>query len=165
MAQSTFIGRSMDGGKFSLGSEYNAARFRDFLKKNPGMRLKIEPLTPESDKQRRFFEGAIIPFFTYYQEGLDYRNPDDLETVREWLKIEFNGHFVTIKGKSHKVAQSTKGALNSGFLDRVMDWMVDQGYQVDLLNPNDYKHWRDAIRPHGGPENYIDYLKELRKLA
>lgn len=148
-------------GQLSLGSEYNKARFTDFLKENDGIRIKIEPLTPESNKQRGYFEGALVPFITYYQEGYNYEDPEDLRRVREWIKLEFNGELTEVKGKIHKVAKSTKGQLNKGFIDRIMDWLVEQGYPVELLEPNKYKKWKDTIYPYGGPPNYIGYLKSI----
>lgn len=159
-----FWAQSKDG-KLSLGSEHNAIRFREFLRKNPNTRIRIEPYTPESRKQRAFFEGAVIPLITYYQEGLDHTDSDDCRKVREWLKLEFNGEILRIGEKIQKVAKSTKGELQRGFLEKVLDWMNDQGYQTELLQPNDYKKWRDEVFPFGeGPDNYIDYLLELKKL-
>ncbi len=159
----TFQAQSKDG-RLSLGSAYNRQRFQQFLTENPNARLKIEPLLPESIKQRGFFEGAVVPLIAYYQEDLDHRNDEDCSRVREWLKIEFNPQMVVIDDKVHKVPGSTKGKLQEGFLEKVMDWMTDQGYKVELLNPDDYKDWRDRIFPHGGPDNYIDYLAELNRL-
>ena len=48
---------------------YNRARFKDFLKQNPGVPLKITADLPESGKLRRYLEGGIIPLITFYQEG------------------------------------------------------------------------------------------------
>lgn len=154
-----------DNGNLSLGTEYNRARFKQFLKDNHGVRLKIEPVYPESRKQRKFYHGAIVPLIAYYQDGMDYRDTKDLLNVHEWLKAEFNPHYVIIGGKSHKVPGSTSGELNKGFLERVSNWMEDQGYQIELLNPKDYEYWRDTIYPHGGPDNYIEYLVETKKLS
>lgn len=158
---------SKDGG-FDLGSEFNRNRLKIDLRKNIGSRYKIERITPESDKQRRFFEGAVVPLVTFFQEGMSHEEPEDNRKVRDWLKIEFNGELVIIQGKSVKVAKSTKGQLNKGFLDRVIDW-IEESYGVDraiVLNPEDYKHWHDVIFPNGdGPDNYIDYLVELKKLC
>lgn len=150
--------------KLSLGSEHNRARFADFLKANPGIRLRIEPITPESRKQRAYFEGAIIPFVTFFQENLNHKDADDLAKVRDWLKIEFNGAFITLGGKAVKVPKSTKGELNRGFLERIMDWCGEQGYPIDMLVPDDFKKWRDTVRPYGGPDDYIDYLVQCGKL-
>lgn len=157
-----FIARSKNG-TLHLG-DYNARRLTDFLKQNDGMLIAIEPQTPESRKQRKFFEGAVIPFITFYQENMDHRNNDHCDQVREWLKMEFNSEMVVVAGKVKTVAGSTKGQLQKGFLEKVMDWMNDQGYQIELLNPKDYDHWRDTIYPYGGPDNYIDYLVSIKKL-
>lgn len=151
-------------GRLSLGSDYNRARFADFLRIHPGTRMRIDPYTPESSKQRKFFEGAIVPFVTFFQENLDYNDTDDLARVRDWLKIEFNGQFITLGGKSVKVPKSTKGELNRGFLERILDWCGEQGYPIEFLNTADYKDWNDRIRPTEGPPHYIDYLVSVGKL-
>lgn len=164
MNRMTVFNAQSVNGQLSLGSEYNKARFTSFLKENNGMRLKIEPLTPESTKQRGYFEGAIVPFVTFFQEGYNYEDSEDLRRVREWLKLEFNGEQVNIMGKLEKVAKSTKGELNKGFLDRIMDWLVEQGYPVEVLEPNKYKHWRDTLYPFGGPSTYIGYLLSINLL-
>jgi hypothetical protein len=49
------------------------AIFIQWLKDDPGSLLKITPVLPESDKQRRFFEGAVVPLIVHYQEGLAHR--------------------------------------------------------------------------------------------
>ncbi len=159
----TFWAESLDG-KLSLGSDYNRARFSEFLKKNPKIRLKIEPQTPESRHQRNFFEGAVIPLIVYYQEGWDYKDSNDCKAMREVLKNELWSEYRIIGGKSVKVGKSTKGELNRGFLDAVLDWMTDQGYQTDVLVPKDYKKWKNEVYPFGGPDNYIDYLVSINKL-
>lgn len=164
MANTLFYGIATKEGGIDFGSAHNLARYRHFLKENAGTRIKIEPLTPESNKQRRFFEGAVIPLVAYYQENLDHHNGDDLAKARDWLKIEFNGEFVVLKGKSVKVPASTKGKLQQGLLERIIDWIGDQGGDTTVLVPNEYKHWRDTIFPHGGPDNYIDYLVEIGRL-
>ncbi len=105
-----------------------------------------------------------MPLIAYYQENIDHRDPEDLRIVREWLKIEFHGKYITMGGKAVKVAKSTKGELNKGFLERVIDWAGEQGYQTELLLPEDYKYWKDKVYPNGGPEHYIDYLVECGKL-
>jgi hypothetical protein len=57
---------------------------------------------PESNKQRRYLEGAIISLITFYQEGMDHRNADDRASVREQLKLEFNGAMVFVGVKPTK---------------------------------------------------------------
>jgi hypothetical protein len=145
-------------------TETTKAYFKNFLKSNPGRWMKIEPLRVESSKQRRFFEGAVVPLFAYYQENLDYHNADDLRKAREWLKIEFNGEILTVSGKAHKVGKTTRGEALNDFVERVIAGMEEQGAQVELLNPEDYKYWRDVLFGSGIHDSYIDYLLDSGKL-
>jgi hypothetical protein len=43
-----------------------------------------------------------------------------------------------------------------------MDWLVEN-YQppAQALDVEEFKNWRDTIFPSGGPDNYIDYLREI----
>jgi hypothetical protein len=151
-------------GKLSMGSEHNRARFSDHLKKNLGAWYKIEEFLGDSPKQRRMFEGAYIPMIAYFQENIDYNDPDDLARVRSWVMLEFNAAFLIIGGKALKVPKSSKGELNRWLMKRILDWMADQAYPIELLNPNEYKKWRDSVRPFEGPKSYIDYLVQTGKL-
>jgi len=152
-------------GKLKM-SDYGRDVFTQFLQKNNGARIELTPVLPESQKLRNWFEGAVIPVVTYYQEGLDHRNHEDRAKVREWLKQEFNGETVVIAERQHVIAKSTKGRpeLNK-FVERVLDWLVPN-YQPpeEALNPDKYKEWRDTIYPSGGPadpDNFISYLVSI----
>ena len=150
-------------GRIQFKDSFAREKFVDFTKKHEGKRIFISPTFQESDSQRGFFEGAIVPMVTFFQENMDYKDGKDNRNVREWLKIEHNGDFVKIKGKSIKVGKSTLGKLNEGFLERVIDWLEDN-YGIDrtkVLSPKDYKTWRDEVFPSGGPDTYIEYLLEL----
>ncbi len=150
-------------------NEYSKGFFKNFLKENAGVRLQILPLLPESRNQRNFFEGAVIPLACYLHENFDHRNYKDLIKMRELLKVEFNGEFINFNGKKIKVGKTTKGKLNDGFIEKCIDYLEEQ-YGIDrteVLNPENYKYWRDTIFPFGdinSPDNYIDYLVELKKL-
>lgn len=150
-----------DGHGLNLGQR-NTAIFLDFVRKNPKVPWRLAPILPESNKQRRYLEGAVIPLVTYYQEGMDHHSHEDIRTVREWLKEEFNGQMVVIGGKAHLIAKSTKGrdALQP-FLELVVGWLQDNyAPPAEATDPNEFKRWRDTIFPAGGPDNYIDYLHE-----
>jgi hypothetical protein len=162
----SFKGRvGSDGLRFDFG--YHAKKdLVLFMKNNPGMPFELKPLLPESLKQRGWFEGSLVPLITFYQEGMDHHNRKDLDEVREWLKLEFNGKFITISGISHRVAQSTKGKLGQGFLERLVGYIEDNyAPPLEALNPESYKDWRDIVYPCGGPDNYIDYLLSLNILS
>ena len=141
---------------------YNRAKFMQFLRENPGIRLRITPELPESGRLRRYFEGAIVPLIAFYQEGMDYRSSEDRRRIREWLKEEFNGEMVQIGGSVHVVAKSTKGrAVLNPFVERVLDWMHENyAPPAEALDPERFKTWRDTIFPFGGPDNFIDYNVE-----
>ncbi len=159
-----FMGRFRADGGLEFG-EYIKAKLKHFIKDNPNMPFELKPLFPESPSQRGYFEGAICPLIAFYQEGMDHRNSKDRDTVREWLKIEFNGEMVNLGGKVHRIAQSTKNRLNQGFLERVTDYVIENYAPPDeALDPKKYKHWKAAIYPNGGPDNYIDYLVALKIL-
>jgi hypothetical protein len=154
-----------DGHGLNLGQR-NTAIFDDFVKKNPNVPWKLTPVLPESNKQRRFFEGAIVPLIAWYQEGFDHRSSEDCRRVREWLKEEFNAEQIVIAGKVHRVGKSTRGrdALQP-FLERVMEWLVENyAPPVESLDTENFRHWHDVVFPYGGPDNYIDYLMSLNLL-
>lgn len=155
-----FRGRFSNDGGMDF-SDFTRAKLKMFIKQNPGMPFELQPIFAESTRQRAWFEGALVPLVTFYQENMDYRESKDLKTVREWLKIEHNGDLVAIGGKTHKVAQSTSNRLNLGFLERVVDWLeTNYAPPTEALDPKAWKHWHDAIFPYGGPEDYIGYLLE-----
>ncbi len=155
-----------DGNGLNLGQR-NSAIFLDFVHNNPNVPWKLTPVLPESNKQRRFLEGAVLPLIAYYQEGFDHRKPEDVRKVRDWMKEEFSGEMVVIGGKAHLVPRSTKGreALQA-FLERVLGWL-QENYDppVEALDPARFKEWRDTVFPYGGPDNYIDYLIEVGVLG
>lgn len=156
----------VENGKPSFGNEELLLKYRKWLSFREGKKIVIEDLDYESLKQRGFFEGAVVPMVVYL-DGRDHTDTEECRKTREALKLEFNAEFTMLNGVSKKVAGSTKGKLNAGFVERVIDWMEDQ-YGIDrtvVLNPKDYKHWRDAIFSFGGPETYIDYLVEKSLLV
>lgn len=156
-----FIGRFKSDGGLEFGL-YTKANLKKFIKENPGMPFELKPLLPESEDQRGFFEGAICTLVAFYQRGMDYHNYKDVKKVREWLKIEFNGEMIEIGGKVHSIAQSTKNKLNDGFLERVQDWLQENyAPPEEALDTAKYKYWKDVIFSSGGPDNYIDYLREI----
>jgi hypothetical protein len=160
-----FRGRFTKDGGMEFGT-YTRNDLKKFIKKNPGMPFEIKPLMPESIKQRGFFEACLCPLVTFFQEGMDHHNSDDVQKVREWLKLEFNSEMVEVGGKIHKIAQSTKKKLNQGMLEKIVGYL-EENYAPpsEALDPEFYKDWRDRIYPYGGPDNIIDYLISLNILT
>lgn len=156
-----FVGRFSSTGTGMNFSDTMKFYLKKFAIENPNMPFEIKPIFAESSHQRGWFEGALVPLVTFYQDGMDYQNSNDNKKVREWLKLEFNGELVTISGKVHKIAQSTSHRLNLGFLERITDWLeTNYAPPTESMDPKAWKHWHDAIFPNGGPDNYIGYLLE-----
>ena len=154
-----FIGRSTKDGGIDLGQR-NKVIFKKFLLEHPGALIKISAMLPESNKQRRFYHGAVLPLWAYL-DGKDYRDHGVLDDLHELAKLEFNGGFVEVAGKSHKIGRSTQGkAALSQHIERVIEFLVDQ-YGIDpsaVLDPEAFKLYRDTELMDGGYESYIDYL-------
>jgi len=150
--------------KINVGSDYNRRRLQDWLNKNEGSRGMIEALLPESRKQRKFYHAAVIPLWAYLN-GYDYRDHEILAWLHEEAKREFNGEMVILDGKAKIKGKSTRGQLND-YVEKVVTYL-EENYAIDrfqVLEPNDFKKWRDEIYPAGGPDCYLDYLKELGRL-
>ena len=152
-----FFAQSKSGG--IMMSDYTRKLFNDFLKKNEGIRLKIESITPESTNQRRYFEGCLIPLITYFQEHLDHRNNEDCKKVREWLMQEFLSETAIVNNTPRKVVKTSKGQLKS-LIEKTIDWL-NENYAIpqEAINPDDYKKWRDTLYSFGEHETYIEYLQ------
>ncbi len=161
-----FKGRIKQDGTGLEFSDYEKRKLKFWMLHNPNTPFQLVPTLPESDKQRGWFEGGLCPLVAFYHEGLDHRNYKDVKKVREWLKVEFNSEIISLFGKTHKIAKSTKNQLNSGFLERVVDYLIENyAPPIEALDTKKYKHWHDAIFPYGGPDNYIDYLLEVKILS
>ncbi len=159
-----FLGRIKPGGGLDFG-ERNGVIFKRYLAENPGIVLRITPVLPESGKQRRFYHGAVIPLWAYL-DGKDHRDHKVLADLHELAKLEFNGEIITVAGVPHKIGRSTQGKLRDGFLERVVEYLVEQ-YGIDpsvCLNPTEYKRFMDEIYMHGKYDDYIAYLIELGRV-
>src|SRR5947209_5576105 len=139
--------RGMPDGQLSFGV-HGREKLRLFLRNYPhGVPMTLTASLPESSKLRRFYEGAVIPLATFYQEGMNHHDPDDRRKMREWLKQEFNGEIILVDGKRHRVAKSSKGrdALNP-LVERVINWLQDNyDPPPQALDPQAYKDWRDTV--------------------
>ena len=150
------------GKGLSVGSPYNKARFYKDLEENKGARYQIMRLTPESDKQRSFYHGAIISLWAYLN-GMDFKDSATLKWLHEHAKKEFNGEIVMLDGKETKRGKTTKGKLNQGYIDRVVDFLEEQ-YGIDrgvVFDPELYKKWKNEIYAFGGADSFIEYMQEL----
>lgn len=159
-----FVALAKNGGLDM--SDYQRATLKDFITENEGdrLRLTIDKLQPESKHQRNFYHGAILPLWAYL-DGNNYTNSVVLDQYHEYAKQEFNAQWLVINKKAQKVGGSTKGNLKK-YLDDIIDYL-EENYGIDrmeVLNPEDYKYWRDTIFGFGECNTYIEYLVSLNKL-
>lgn len=160
-----FVGRFSTEGNGLNFSDRTKWYLKKFIKENPNLPFELKTLLPESNTQRGFFEGGVLPLWVFL-DNKDYKDSRIIKQYHEYSKQEFNSEIVVINGKPRKVACSTKNKLNQGFLERVIGYLEDN-YGIDsskVLDPKKYKHWHDAIFPYGGPETYIDYLVSVNVL-
>lgn len=154
-------------GAISMPSDFARTVFKKHLLNNEGAIFDIVKRTPEESRsQRKFYHGAVLPLWVYL-DAKDYKNSDMIARYHEIAKIEFNGDFEATNGKTYRIGKSTQKELNNGFLERVIDNLVSQ-YGIDqsiVLNPKLYKKWRNEVFPFGGPENFIDYMREIKLLG
>lgn len=153
-------------GKLSLLTDRNREGFKKDLVENDGARYTIERITPESIIQRGFYHGAVLRLWAYLNE-YNYKSHEIIDFLHEEAKREFNGELIVRDGKKRRIGKSTKGKLNKGFIDKVIDYLEEE-YAIkreEVLNPEDYKYWKNEIFPQGqGPDDFIDYLLETGKL-
>lgn len=161
MPKFSFVATKDGGMDFGTHRE----KLKRDLKSNPGAKYVVERETPESSRQRRFYHGAVIPLWAYL-DGNDYTDSAVLEKYHQYAKEEFNGEVIVMDGKTQRIGKSTRGSLNSGFLERLIRHLEEQ-YQVDrtqCLNHKDYKYYRDVLLMDSEYPTYIDYLVALRKV-
>lgn len=150
-------------GKLEFRSEYNRARFIDYAKKNGPVVIELKPRDKITPEARGYFEGALVPAYCEYQEGLNPLNKDDLDAVREMFKAEFNGRWIVdINGKPKKVGRSTttltRQEFREVFIQKIVDYFMEN--QIPVPNPDLYKKWRDQYF-HREPE--LTFWQWLRK--
>jgi hypothetical protein len=153
-----FVCRISKDGGMGFGDRERVV-FKRFLADNPGTLLKISPMLPESKKQRKFLHGAVIPLWAYL-DGKDYRSHEVLAAMHEIAKIEFNGEIVEVGGRPVKIGKSTRGEALRGYVERIIAHLEEQ-YGIDasqVLDPNQYKYFMEALFMHGQYEDYVSYL-------
>lgn len=141
-------------------SEYHASKIRQAVKDNGSpIRAEIVTLMPESNQQRRYLMGSLIPLLVFL-DGNDHRDSKTCERYFEFLKLEFYPEVLTIKKKVHVFAGSTKGSnrLNK-FIERVQEYICDNyglEFSNPVFNPSEYKKWTDELLT-AGFETFISY--------
>ena len=156
----TFIVQ-IKNGRIGFLSEYNKARFNDYLKENDNQKLQIKPVSPKvSDEARGYYWGAIIPFLKTINQSWKNLSNDQ---IHEILKCEFNGFEVDYgNGVIKKYGQSiVNGDVDNkkfqNYILRIADWVMEN-YNQEMPDPEEYKKFRDSGRVHSlKTEKEIEY--------
>ena len=138
---------------------------KEYALKHEGGKFELLPYTPESRKQRGFYHGAVLPLWAFLNDW-DYKDSELLSFLHEEAKKEFNGEMVVLDGKRVIRGTSSKGALQT-HIENVILYLEEQ-YGIDrakVLNPEQYKDFRDRIYSEGKYEDFIEYLIDLKVLT
>ena len=133
-------------GKQDFGSDYNTARYSQFLKEHDGELFGIVPKTAVvTDTMRGYCFGALIPFLKQVSPKSWASLTDD--QVYEMLKKNFNYFeaFDPIKGRIERYGQSvmSKNVANQKakeFISRIDDWVTEE-YQQTIPDAEEYKRF------------------------
>lgn len=148
--KNVFIVQGQSDGGLKFHSDSHRAMFKEFLKQNNGIRLKITPYEDISNNFRGFFEGGVVPFFALQHFVIDPDNKQwcsmSILEARECLKREFNPtYFRELSGQIVKQGDSTAN-LNkvefNAFIERCFNYFEQNGYEFP--NSEEYKKWRDS---------------------
>lgn len=146
----------------SFGTDFGRARYMDWLSKNVGKFGTIEPREKISKEARGYFEGALCPAYLKWAK----KNPhdrDNLETIREIFKIEFNGKVVNFRGKPMQIAKSTsrlsRQEFRDNFIAKIVEYFVENG--IPVPNPELYKTWNNKWRDKYPLYSFWEFLEHF----
>lgn len=148
-------------GRFTFGSDFAKKQFLHFVKENPNIWYTLQPTKRESQKQRGYLEGGVIPAYASWQYGIDPRDrtTEAAETRRFLFKRDFNGEVIKDRnGDPTRIPTSTKGVLND-VVSRYTEWAQENGAPVP--NPDLYKMWRDEYSTEFRFATFFDFLEFL----
>lgn len=162
----TIICLAQENGSLGM-TPYQRITFQEFIKGNKGDRIRVtlEEYVPESKAQRAFYHGAVLVLWAYL-DGKDYRDSRTLEIMHEIAKAEFNPEIFMLNGKEHRVGKSSKGKLNEGYVESIIDYL-QENYGIDpakVLNVDLYKKFRDQIYGFSTYDCFIDYMVAMNLL-
>ncbi len=147
MTRALFI-FTVTNGKPDFGSDFNEARFRQFLKEKEGEKFGIIPEDKiVSDEMRGYMFGAVIPFL---RQISPQSWPASDDQVYEMLKKEFN-YFEAIDPVTKRkerygqsvMSKSCKSKKATEFIARIGEWVAEQ-YSQELPDSKEYLAWKDS---------------------
>ena len=150
-------------GEIDFINDHNRDKFYSWAKKNEGIRLAITDDEPIGTQKRRFFEGAVVPYFAI-QNFIDGAPMPDKE-ARKTLIYEFNPDYVIkLDGTKKRTGGSTKKFNDDGFrifLERIEGYFQQNGYEYP--SSVEFKEWEKTAPLVDEEFPPLARLKELAK--
>lgn len=145
---------------------YNLSRFKDFLGKNEGKKVRIElAKNPVSDELRGYYWGAVIPTAKSAVKEWEDITDDELHEVLKKLFNYFDFYNPLTKRKERCGRSAMSGDSNSAramdFIEGIRKWLGEE-YYIELPSPEEYKKKRDEFVTPGKveyPENNLGEQK------
>jgi hypothetical protein len=142
------------------GTETKQQMFAQFARENDGKRAKFILDEEISYDMRKFFEGAVAPYF-FFQSEVAYNS---ISEAREALKMEFGKKIYqkNIKGATLIVPISTakyNKADMQNLLDNILRYFQENGFEFP--DSPDYLAWRDSAPAIGQIYPGLDRLKKI----
>lgn len=145
----------IEKGEISLGTGARVDKIKEILKNNEGEYFYLVHDNRESAQMRKYFEGAVVPYYFYQNPKSGWKN---FAECREALKMEHNFAFVNDRtGKPQKMAKSTMMNRQAfrDFLEKVENDFRENGFEWP--DSEAYKSWQDSAPDLG--EIYPPLLK------
>jgi hypothetical protein len=136
----------ISGGKMRFASPLAE---QVFLEKNEGKYAYIVIDDEATAEKRRFFEGACVPAFFYLHPKAGWEN---FKEAREAIKLQWLPAWtMNSKGERMRYSRSTADLSNEKFgeLLTILTRYIEENFG-EILDPEEYKKWRDSAPPPGG---------------
>jgi len=145
-------------------TDYVKLSLQQDQKEHEGHIYQITRKSRESKRGRGFLHGGVYTLWAYL-DGKDYRDYKLIDWIHEEAKKEFNGEVLVFDGKRRLKGKTTKGILQE-FTEKVIEHL-EENYGIkreEVLNPDDYKWFIDKVYSTGEYDDYIQYLKDTKRL-
>lgn len=138
-----FLAKASKDGGIEFETDYNEARFKDWLKENPGKKLRIEPYIPVRSKSQNAFYWMYL--------GIVERETGNLAVdLHEYFRRTLlPPKFITAMGREIRVPTSTTELSKVEFGEYMDKIAAETG--VAIPDTQEYKDWIDSA-PEVGEE-------------
>lgn len=132
---------------------------KEFFAKNEGKVVRIIDTDKPSLNKRKFFEGAVVPYWFYQHPHAGW---EDFSEARENIKLGFNVRYIRSRAGDLYAIPGNTGKMNREQFDQFLEKVSDGFMQNGLLFPDsdEYKAWVDSSPMVGEEYPPLLQLKE-----